>query len=173
MKQTRFHGQFFTIPNILSYFRFLLIPVFLWLYCFKHSYIAAALVMAISGATDVVDGWIARHFHLVTDWGKIIDPFADKLPGLAISLGLGADGPFDLQGILYGLDRADLYQKDHPCGGRGMVWQGRHRGVLLCRPDPLDSSRSSRRRGDRSGAGGMWDAAFIDGALYPSLPAAL
>ena len=85
MKQTRFHGQFFTIPNILSYFRFLLIPVFLWLYCFEHSYIAAALVMAISGATDVVDGWIARHFHLVTDWGKIIDPFADKLTQIAIA----------------------------------------------------------------------------------------
>ena len=85
MKQTRFHHQFFTIPNILSYFRFLLIPAFLWLYCAKHSYGAAALVMAVSAATDVVDGWIARHFNLVTDWGKIIDPFADKLTQIAIA----------------------------------------------------------------------------------------
>ena len=85
MKKTRFHQQFFTLPNILSYFRFALIPVILWLYCFRADYTAAAWVMAVSAATDVIDGWIARHFNLVTDWGKIIDPFADKLTQIAIA----------------------------------------------------------------------------------------
>ena len=85
MKKTRFHNQFFTIPNILSYCRFLLIPVFLWLYCAEKAYIPATWIMAISAATDVVDGWIARHFNMVTDWGKIIDPFADKLTQIAIA----------------------------------------------------------------------------------------
>lgn len=85
MKKTRFHHQFFTIPNILSYCRFLLIPVFLWLYCAEKAYATATWIMAISAATDVVDGWIARHFNMVTDWGKIIDPFADKLTQIAIA----------------------------------------------------------------------------------------
>ena len=85
MKQSRFHKQFFTLPNILSYLRFSLIPVFLWIYCGKGNYTLAAWLMAISAATDVIDGWIARQFHLVTDWGKIIDPFADKLTQIAIA----------------------------------------------------------------------------------------
>lgn len=85
MQNTRFHKQFFTLPNILTYFRFALIPVILWLYCSKTDYTAAAWMMAVSAATDVIDGWIARHFNLVTDWGKIIDPFADKLTQIAIA----------------------------------------------------------------------------------------
>jgi cardiolipin synthase len=85
LKQSRFHKQFFTLPNILSYLRFALIPVFLWIYCGKGNYTLAAWLMAISAATDVIDGWIARQFHLVTDWGKIIDPFADKLTQIAIA----------------------------------------------------------------------------------------
>ncbi len=84
MKQTRFHGQFLTVPNLLSYLRLLLIPPIVWLYCVEESYTAAAWIMAISAATDVVDGWIARHYNLVTDWGKIIDPIADKLTQIAI-----------------------------------------------------------------------------------------
>ena len=131
MKQTRFHNQFFTIPNILSYCRFLLIPVFLWLYCVKQSYIAAALVMAISGATDVVDGWIARHFNLVTDWGKIIDPFADKLTQIAIAFCLAWRYPavWILLGILIGkefymglIGLIFIKKTDHV---EGSVWYGK------------------------------------------------
>lgn len=84
MKRTRFHGQFLTIPNLLSYLRLALIPPIVWLYCVQRSYTAAAWVMAVSAATDIIDGWIARHFKLVTDWGKIIDPIADKLTQIAI-----------------------------------------------------------------------------------------
>ena len=84
MKQTRFHGQFFTLPNLLSYLRLALIPFIVWLYCGKKCYTAAAWMMAFSAATDVVDGWIARRYHLVTDWGKIVDPIADKLTQIAI-----------------------------------------------------------------------------------------
>jgi cardiolipin synthase len=86
MKKSRFSGQYFSIPNLLSYFRFLLIPPIVWLYCFKKEYNLAALVMALSAATDVVDGWIARKFNMITDWGKIIDPFADKLSQIAVAV---------------------------------------------------------------------------------------
>ena len=85
MGKSRFSGQYFSIPNLLSYLRFLLIPLIVWLYCFEKKYNLAALIMALSAATDVIDGWVARKFNMVTDWGKIIDPFADKLTQIAVA----------------------------------------------------------------------------------------
>ena len=75
----RSQKQIFTIPNILSLFRILLIPLIVWLYCGQQEYHLAAWVLVLSGVTDVSDGFIARHFHMVSDLGKILDPFADKL----------------------------------------------------------------------------------------------
>ncbi len=74
-----------TLPNILSFFRLLLIPVIVFLY--EDGYFEwALLTLFISGVTDVVDGWIARTFHLVSDFGKAIDPVADKLTQLVVLL---------------------------------------------------------------------------------------
>ena len=71
--------QVFTIPNLLSLLRLLMIPVIIWLYCEKEDAIAAAVMIMVSGLTDVADGMIARRFHLVSDLGKLLDPVADKL----------------------------------------------------------------------------------------------
>jgi cardiolipin synthase len=71
-----------SIPNILCYIRFLLIPVFLVTYIRADEpkqYIQAATVVFLSGLTDFLDGFIARRFDMVTELGKIIDPLADKL----------------------------------------------------------------------------------------------
>lgn len=77
--------RIFTLPNILSFFRLLLIPVIVFLY--EDGYLEwALLTLFISGVTDVVDGWIARTFHLVSDFGKAIDPVADKLTQLVVLL---------------------------------------------------------------------------------------
>lgn len=70
--------QLFTLPNILSYFRLALIPVIVCLYLTDHP-IWALVVIILSGITDVVDGFIARRFNMITDFGKFIDPVADKL----------------------------------------------------------------------------------------------
>lgn len=72
-------NKILTIPNILSFFRLCLIPVIAWLYCFEQSYFFATLVLLLSGITDIIDGYIARRFHMVSDLGKILDPVADKL----------------------------------------------------------------------------------------------
>lgn len=72
-------NRILTIPNLLTVFRILLIPVIAWLYCWKEDFDLAALVLAASGATDVADGFIARKFHMVSDLGKVLDPIADKL----------------------------------------------------------------------------------------------
>ena len=76
-KQTK--QKIFTIPNLLSAFRIGLIPVLAWLYCRKQDYALTTGVLILSGLTDVVDGFIARRFHMISDLGKILDPVADKL----------------------------------------------------------------------------------------------
>jgi len=76
-----------TIPNILCYIRFALIPVFIVLYIRAvepKEYLLAAVIVLISGITDFLDGLIARKFHMITDLGKIIDPMADKLMQAAL-----------------------------------------------------------------------------------------
>ena len=76
--------EIYSIPNILCYVRILLLPFFAVLFCKKMD-IAAAMVVLLSAATDVVDGIIARKFHLETELGKILDPLADKLSQAVIS----------------------------------------------------------------------------------------
>lgn len=70
------------IPNILSVFRLLLIPVFAASYLgaeTKEDYLFSAAVLLVSGLTDVLDGKIARRYNQITDLGKFLDPLADKL----------------------------------------------------------------------------------------------
>lgn len=67
-----------TIPNAISVFRILLIPAFV-IYFLGEQWQEAGLVLIVSGLTDLVDGWIARRFHQITELGKMLDPLADKL----------------------------------------------------------------------------------------------
>lgn len=71
--------QVLTIPNLLSLVRLALIPLIIWLYCVKQNFTLATVMILVSGLTDIVDGFIARRFHMVSDFGKILDPVADKL----------------------------------------------------------------------------------------------
>lgn len=80
--------EIFSIPNILTYIRLILIPFFVWAYVTAEKpqdYFVAAALLLLSGLTDVADGFIARHFHMITEWGKAIDPIADKLTQAAIA----------------------------------------------------------------------------------------
>lgn len=70
----------FNIPNFLCYFRIILIPIFLHRYFLascKEDYYLCAFILILSGLSDFLDGYIARHYHMVTDFGKVIDPIAD------------------------------------------------------------------------------------------------
>jgi cardiolipin synthase len=71
-----------TIPNLLSFFRILLIPVIVVCYTYYNNHMATVIVIAISAITDVLDGKIARKFNMISDFGKFIDPVADKLTQL-------------------------------------------------------------------------------------------
>lgn len=74
-----------TIPNLLSVIRIILIPVFLVLFL-KGSYLAAVIVLGISGLTDLFDGKIARAFNQVSNLGKLLDPIADKLTQITLAI---------------------------------------------------------------------------------------
>ena len=87
MKRRIDKREIFSIPNLMGYFRILLIPLFSWLYCTADStgdYYAAAAVVGVSGLTDMFDGKIARRFNMITELGKFIDPLADKLTQAAL-----------------------------------------------------------------------------------------
>lgn len=76
-----------SIPNILCYIRFLLIPLFVVQYIKAEEpgeYMRAAAIVLASGLTDFLDGFIARTFNMVTEFGKLIDPMADKLTQAAL-----------------------------------------------------------------------------------------
>lgn len=79
-----YQKKILTIPNLLSLFRLCLIPLIVWLYCVKESYAWAIAFLLLSGLTDIVDGFVARRFHMVSDFGKAFDPVADKLTQLAM-----------------------------------------------------------------------------------------
>ena len=74
----RYRDEFWTIPNLLSVFRILLIPLMVTLY-WKGRTVAAVIVFGVSALSDIADGQIARRFNMVTDLGKMLDPLADKL----------------------------------------------------------------------------------------------
>lgn len=82
-----------TIPNLMSLFRLLLIPVILWLY-WNGKYKETVAAVALSALTDVLDGRIARRFHMVSDLGKVLDPIADKLTQGAMLICLGVKYPW-------------------------------------------------------------------------------
>lgn len=71
------------IPNILTITRFLLIPLII-MFAIENDYVAVVIVLTISGITDILDGFIARKFNFVSDFGKLIDPLADKATQISI-----------------------------------------------------------------------------------------
>lgn len=68
-----------TIPNVITLVRLLCLPVFWWLLFTQQNRAAAAALLSVLGATDWVDGYVARHFHQVSNLGKVMDPIADRL----------------------------------------------------------------------------------------------
>ena len=77
-----------TVPNILSFIRLLGVPLFLWLLLERHSDIWAVVVLAVGGATDWLDGYLARKWNQRSRVGQVLDPMADRLYILATLVGL-------------------------------------------------------------------------------------
>jgi cardiolipin synthase len=86
--QKDYSKKILTIPNILTIFRILLIPVFLWINLGLENPPLSAVILAVSFFTDFLDGFIARKYNMVSDFGKAMDPVADKLNQAAILFAL-------------------------------------------------------------------------------------
>lgn len=88
--------EIFTIPNMLSLFRLVLIPVYVVIYlnaATAMEYILAGSILAASCLTDMIDGQIARHFNMISTVGKVLDPVADKATQFTLTLCLSLKYP--------------------------------------------------------------------------------
>lgn len=98
-----YHFKVSQIPNYISVFRILLVPVYVLLFfgvlggnCFEQPFLAAGLVFLLAGVSDALDGYLARRNHWISDIGKLLDPLADKLLEAAVSICIAIEfkGPF-------------------------------------------------------------------------------
>ena len=121
-----------TIPNLLSMFRFVLAGVFAAIYWNAESqtdYYAAVGVLALSGLTDFADGKIARHFHMISELGKVLDPIADKLTQAVVAFCRGRPGA-RMQVLLPVLVVKEVCQGIY--GGYAVKQAGRNDGAKWC-----------------------------------------
>lgn len=123
------------IPNFLSVFRIILVPVFIYLFEVEDKRFLALAVFLLAGLTDVVDGVLARRFHWASNVGKILDPFADKCMQIAALLCLGSSGFVSvwivgilvlkefvlLVGSLFALKKEKVYVQSNWYGKAGTV----------------------------------------------------
>lgn len=111
------------LPNVLTLVRFFLIPIYLWAFYGTTSThkVIALLVLLLAGATDILDGYIARRFHWQTQVGQLLDPLADKLMMVAVLFSLIQSNrvPWLVAGLLVLRDATMI------CGAAFFYFQGK------------------------------------------------
>jgi cardiolipin synthase len=91
-----FDDRIVTVPNLLSLLRLLAIPLFLYLLFDRDNEAGAAALLGVLGATDWVDGQIARRFNQISELGKLLDPAADRLLLIVVVIAVTVDGAVPL-----------------------------------------------------------------------------
>jgi cardiolipin synthase len=81
-----------TVPNLLTLGRLLCLPLFLWLLFVREDRAWAAVLLAVLGATDWCDGYVARRFHQESNFGRMFDPTVDRILFLVAVGGILVDG---------------------------------------------------------------------------------
>lgn len=131
-----YHNKNLNIPNALTVLRMILIIPFVIFYVNKQ-YIPAVVVLIISGITDALDGFVARHFNQFTELGKMLDPLSDKLTQGSVALCLAIQYPILLPFFLVfiikevGMVIAALVlikKRKKPCGSK---WYGKIATILF------------------------------------------
>jgi cardiolipin synthase len=149
------------LPNALTLLRILLIPFVLWLVA-THRHGVALGVLALSGATDVADGWLARRLDARTRLGEIADPIADKATTMSVSIVLAA------QHLLPAWAAAAIVARDVVIVGGAVVFHLR-RGRFAMEPSLLSKLNTGivylLLATVLADAGGLIDAAPVRAAL--------
>ncbi len=129
-------NQNLTVPNALSVLRILIVPFFAW-YFLKGKLTAAVSLLALSGLSDLFDGVIARKFNQVTELGKMLDPFADKLTQGVVAMCLAIKFPVICPVLLLFIAKEFamlccavilLKEKKRPCSAK---WYGKVATVMF------------------------------------------
>lgn len=123
------------VPNILTAIRLLLIPVIFY-FALNENYILAVVFLTLSGLTDVLDGYIARKYNFISDFGTLFDPLADKLTQISTLVVLVIQKIIPLwilivvivKELLMIAGAAFLYDKNTVVGSR---WYGKAATVLF------------------------------------------
>lgn len=139
MKFPKKEAKPMNIPNLLSMFRLALVPIFPVVFFGdgEHSRVYALLIYALASFTDVLDGLIARRFHMVSRLGRILDPMADKLMAFTVLICIAtarivpywAVVVFFCKEALMGLGALTLYQKTEDVMPAN--WLGKGAGVFF------------------------------------------
>jgi len=135
--QKDYSKKILTLPNVLSFIRILLIPFMVWQLIFEENYVVTAILVVISGLTDVIDGVIARKFNMVSDLGKALDPVADKLTQVVLLFCLLKFFPYILvpfillviKEVFTGITQLIIIKRDNVV--LGADWYGKLTTVLL------------------------------------------
>ena len=90
-KVRKLFSNVWTVPNVLTILRLILIPVFVVLF-FRNQRKAALVVFVVASLTDMLDGFLARKLNQITDFGKLFDPLADKLMVITVMVCQGIAG---------------------------------------------------------------------------------
>ena len=101
MQKSAYRNRIWTIPNVLTAFRILIVPVFVWLYCGLKRHGLAAAALGVSAISDILDGYIARRFHMESNLGRVLDPLADKITQAAMCLTLLGRYPIMLWVLIF------------------------------------------------------------------------
>lgn len=92
MTEQKARNQNLTVPNLLSVVRIAIVPFFAY-YFMRDDIVISVVLIGLSGLSDAVDGFIARRFNQVTELGKILDPFADKITQATVAVCLAIKYP--------------------------------------------------------------------------------
>lgn len=140
-RQRRDESRVVTVPNVISIGRLvILMPLFVVALLAWHSPIWALIIAIVLGLTDFVDGFIARKFHQITNLGRLLDPFADRVSQIVVSATLVVGGylPIWMAVVVAASDLilgiCALSRGGHPIPVR---WIGRIRTAILMVGLPL------------------------------------
>jgi len=85
-------SRILTVPNLITVVRLACLPIFVWLLLSEKNLAAASVLLGVLGATDWVDGYIARRFNQTSTLGKVLDPVADRLLFFVALISILIDG---------------------------------------------------------------------------------
>lgn len=125
MRVENLRGQLWTVPNLVTFGRLVCIPIFCWLLFGLEDRLAAGILLGALGATDFLDGFLARRLGQATELGAILDPVTDRLMFFGAVISMAVNGDVALWFAVVALVREfGLSVGTLILAGRGVGWLG-------------------------------------------------